>query len=142
MEAGPISARNRKRTDRQINERQSDNAEEEEEQTDETSLNQNKDYRANVITQNPVEQNQVSQSQSSQSLNVPNQLEKVDVGPALIGVQEKPKRGRGSKKAKTEGLNASVEQNQGNNAQSQTKTASKVPKTKAAPKRSKKAAEE
>ncbi|KAA6358392.1 MAG: putative reverse transcriptase, partial [Streblomastix strix] len=62
-------------------------------------------------------------------------MEKDDVGPAPVGVQEKPKKGRGSKKAKTEGLNASVEQNQGNNAQAQTKTTSKVPKTKAAPKR-------
>ncbi|KAA6374058.1 MAG: hypothetical protein EZS28_030413, partial [Streblomastix strix] len=59
-----------------------------------------------------------------------------------LELKEKPKKGRGSKKAKTEGLNASVEQNQGNNAKAQTKIASKVPKTKAAPQRSKKAAEE
>ncbi|KAA6377613.1 MAG: hypothetical protein EZS28_026862 [Streblomastix strix] len=69
-------------------------------------------------------------------------MEKDDAGPAPVRVQEKPKKGRGSKKAKTEGLNASVEQNQGNNAQDQTNTASKVPKPNVVSKRGKKAAEE
>ncbi|KAA6365320.1 MAG: hypothetical protein EZS28_039155, partial [Streblomastix strix] len=120
-----------------------DNADEEEdEQTDEAALNQNKDYRVNVISQPLVQENLGTQPQNNQGLNALSQMEKDDVGPAPVGVQEKPKKGRGSKKAKTEGLNASVEQNQGNIAQAQTKTTSKVPKTKAASKRIKKAAEE
>ncbi|KAA6363040.1 MAG: hypothetical protein EZS28_041434 [Streblomastix strix] len=69
-------------------------------------------------------------------------MEKDDAGPVPSEVQEKPKKGRGSKKAKTDGLNALVEQNQGNNAQDQTNTASKTPKPKAVSKRCKKAAEE
>ncbi|KAA6362321.1 MAG: hypothetical protein EZS28_042153 [Streblomastix strix] len=66
-------------------------------------------------------------------------MEKDDAVPAPIGVQEKPKKGRASKKAKAEGLNAPAEQNQGSNAQEQTP---KIPKTKATSKRGKKAAEE
>ncbi|KAA6360816.1 MAG: hypothetical protein EZS28_043657, partial [Streblomastix strix] len=142
-EAGSISASNRERTEPQINEGHDDNVDEEEdEQTDEAALNQNKDYRVNMNSQLPVQENLGTQPQNNQGLNALSQMEKDDVGPALVGVQEKPKKGRGSKKAKTEGLNASVEQNQGNNAQAQTKTTSKVPKTKAASKRNKKAAEE
>ncbi|KAA6388216.1 MAG: hypothetical protein EZS28_016255, partial [Streblomastix strix] len=142
-EAGSISASYRERTEPQINEGHDDNADEEEdEQTDEAALNQNKDRRVNINSQPPVQENLGTQPQNNQGLNALSQIEKDDVGPALVGVQEKPKRGRGSKKSKAEGLNASVEQNQGNNAQAQTKTTSKVPKTKAASKRSKKAAEE
>ncbi|KAA6359417.1 MAG: hypothetical protein EZS28_045057 [Streblomastix strix] len=143
-EAGSISASNRKRTEPQINEgHDNDNADEEEdEQTDEAALNQNKDYRVNVISQPLVQENLGTQSQNNQGLNAQSQMQKDDVGPAPVGVQEKPKKGKGSKKAKAEGLDASVEQNQGNIAQAQTKTTSKTPKTKAAPKRGKKAAEE
>ncbi|KAA6357580.1 MAG: hypothetical protein EZS28_046893, partial [Streblomastix strix] len=143
-EAGSISSSNRERTEPQINEgHDDDNADEEEdEQTDEAALNQNKDYRVNAISQPLVQENLGTQSQNNQGLNTLSQMEKDDAGPAPVGVQEKPKKGRGSKKAKTEGLDASVEQNQGNIAQAQTKTTSEVPKTKAAPKRSKKAAKE
>ncbi|KAA6374882.1 MAG: hypothetical protein EZS28_029592 [Streblomastix strix] len=143
-EAGSISASNRERTEPQINEgHDDDNADvEEDEQTDEAALNQNKDYRVNIISQPLVQENLGTQPQNNQGLNALSQMEKDDIGPAPVGVQEKPKKGRGSKKAKTEGLNASVEQNQGNIAQAQTKTTSKAPKTKAASKRSKKAAEE
>ncbi|KAA6363039.1 MAG: hypothetical protein EZS28_041433, partial [Streblomastix strix] len=50
MEAGSISASNRERTEPQTNESHDDNADEEEvEQTDEAALNQNKDYRVNII---------------------------------------------------------------------------------------------
>ncbi|KAA6387027.1 MAG: hypothetical protein EZS28_017449 [Streblomastix strix] len=140
VDAGSISASNRERTEPQINEGHDDNADEEqEEQTDEAALNQNKDYRVNVIAQPQVQENLSTQSQNVQGLNALNQMEKYDAGPAPVGVQEKPKIGRGSKKAKTKGLNASVDQNQGSNAQEQTP---KTPKTKAAPKRGKKTAEE
>ncbi|KAA6370549.1 MAG: hypothetical protein EZS28_033925, partial [Streblomastix strix] len=54
---------------------------------------------------------------------------------APVGVQEKPKKGKGSKKSKTEGLNVSDEQSQGSNAKAQTKTTSKLPKPKSPPKR-------
>ncbi|KAA6373100.1 MAG: hypothetical protein EZS28_031372, partial [Streblomastix strix] len=142
-EAGSISANNRERTEPQINEGHDDNADEEEdEQTDEAALNQNKDYRVNIISQPPVQENLGTQSQTVQGLIALNQMEKDDAGPAPVGVQEKPKKGRGSKKAKAGDLNTPVEQNQGKNAQDQTNTASKVPKPKAAPKRGKKAAEE
>ncbi|KAA6365589.1 MAG: hypothetical protein EZS28_038881, partial [Streblomastix strix] len=83
-----------------------------------------------------------TQSQNVQGLNALNQMEKVDASPVPVGVQEKPKKGRGSKKAKAGDLNVPVEQNQGNSAQDQTNTASKTPKLKSAPKRCKKAAEE
>ncbi|KAA6377612.1 MAG: hypothetical protein EZS28_026861 [Streblomastix strix] len=54
-EVGSISASNRKRTEPQINGGHDDNADEEEdEQTDEAALNQNKDYRVNIISQPPV----------------------------------------------------------------------------------------
>ncbi|KAA6359510.1 MAG: hypothetical protein EZS28_044963, partial [Streblomastix strix] len=120
-----------------------DNADEEEdEQTDEAALNQNKDYRVNIISLPPVQEILGTQPQNNQGLNALSQMEKYNAGPALVGVTEKPKRGKGSKKSKTEGLNYSEEQNQGNNVQTQTKTTSKVPKTKAAPKRGRKAAEE
>ncbi|KAA6375045.1 MAG: hypothetical protein EZS28_029429 [Streblomastix strix] len=135
-EAGSISASNRERTEPQINEGYDDNAnEEEDEQIDEAALNQQKDYRVNTISQAPVQENLSKQSQNIQGLNALNQMEKDDAGPAPVGVQEKPKKGKRSKKAKTEGLNASVEQNQGNNAQYQTNTASKVPRPKAVPKK-------
>ncbi|KAA6390379.1 MAG: hypothetical protein EZS28_014097, partial [Streblomastix strix] len=133
MEAGSISASNRERTKPQINEDHDDNADEEEdEQTDEAALNQNKDYRVNIISQFPVQENLGTQPQNNQDLNALNQMEKDNAGPAPVGVQERPKIGRGSNKSKTESLNASEEQNQGNNAQTQTKTTSKVPKTNAA----------
>ncbi|KAA6356894.1 MAG: hypothetical protein EZS28_047578, partial [Streblomastix strix] len=141
-EAGSISASNRERTEPQINEGHEDNSDEEEdEQTDEAALNQNKDYRVNIISKPPVQENLGTQPQNNQGLSALNQIEKDNAGPSPVGVQEKPKKGRGSKKSKTEGLNASDE-NQGHNAQVQTKTTSKVSKTKAAPKRGKKTAEE
>ncbi|KAA6354240.1 MAG: hypothetical protein EZS28_050233 [Streblomastix strix] len=142
-EAGSISASNRETTEPQINESNNDNADEEEDkQTDEAALNQNKDYRVNIISQLPVQENLGTQPQNNQGLNALNQMEKDDAGPAPVGVQEKHKKGKGSKKSKTEGLNVSDEQNQGDNAQALTKTTSKVPKPKAAPKRGRKAAEE
>ncbi|KAA6359717.1 MAG: hypothetical protein EZS28_044755, partial [Streblomastix strix] len=144
-EAGSISVSNRERTEPQINEGHDDDDdadEEEDEQTDEAALNQNKDYRVNAISQPLVQENLGTQPQNNQGLNALSQMEKDDTGPAPVGVQEKPKQRKGSKKAKTEGLDAPVEQNQGNIAQAQTKTTSKAPKTKAAPKRGKKAAEE
>ncbi|KAA6317503.1 MAG: hypothetical protein EZS28_055088, partial [Streblomastix strix] len=103
------------------------------------ALNQNKDYRVNIITQSQVQENLSTQSQNVQGSNAQSQMEKDEVVPAPIGVQGKSKRGRTSKKAKAEGMNAPAIQNQGSNAQEQT---TKTPKTKAAPKRSKKAAEE
>ncbi|KAA6403421.1 MAG: hypothetical protein EZS28_001049 [Streblomastix strix] len=143
MEAGSISASNRERTEPQINEGHDGNADEEvDEQTDEAALNQNKDYRVNVISQPPVQANLGTQSQNIQDLNALNQMEKEDAGPAPVGVQEKPKKGKGSKKLNTESLNASDEQIQGNDAQTQTQTTSKVPKPKAAPKRGRKADED
>ncbi|KAA6383277.1 MAG: hypothetical protein EZS28_021195 [Streblomastix strix] len=143
-EAGSISASNWERTEPQINEGDDDdNADEEEdEQTDEAALNQNKDYRVNINSQPPVQENLGTQSQNNQGLNALSQMEKDNLGPAPVGVQEKPKKRKGSKKSKAEDLNASDEQNQGTNAQAQAKTTSKVPKPKAAPKRSRKAADE
>ncbi|KAA6370792.1 MAG: hypothetical protein EZS28_033682, partial [Streblomastix strix] len=140
VEAGSISASNRERTEPQINEGHDDNADEEEdEQTDEAALNQNKDYRVNIITQPQVQENLSTQSQNGQGPNTQTQMEKDDVVPAPIVAQEKPKKGRQSKKAKADGLNAPAEQNQGSNAQEQTL---KTSKTKAATKKGKKAAEE
>ncbi|KAA6359785.1 MAG: hypothetical protein EZS28_044686, partial [Streblomastix strix] len=79
--AGSISASNRERAEPQINESNEDNAEQEEdEKTDESALNQNKEYRFNVNSQSTVKEN----------------LEKEDSGPAPVGVQEKPKQGKGS----------------------------------------------
>ncbi|KAA6390973.1 MAG: hypothetical protein EZS28_013502 [Streblomastix strix] len=133
MEAGLISAMNRKKTSPQINQGQNDNAEEDEEQTDEAALNQNIDYRINVIIQNSVEQNLASQSQSNQCLIAPNQMEKdVDIGFAPDGIQEKPKtRKRSKKKASAGGLHASDEPSQSFVAQVQTKyKTSTVPKPK------------
>ncbi|KAA6315761.1 MAG: hypothetical protein EZS28_055368, partial [Streblomastix strix] len=52
QEAGSISTINNERTEPQINEGHEDNADEvEDEQTDEAALNQNKDYRVNVVSQ-------------------------------------------------------------------------------------------
>ncbi|KAA6354423.1 MAG: hypothetical protein EZS28_050051 [Streblomastix strix] len=142
-EAGSISASNRERTEPQITEGHDDNADEEEdEQTDEAALNQNKDCKVNITSLPLVQESLSTQPQNNQGLSALSQKEKDDSSPAQIGVQEKPKKGRGSKKSKTEGLIASDEQSQGNNAQSQTKPISKVPKPKAAPKRGKKTAEE
>ncbi|KAA6390571.1 MAG: hypothetical protein EZS28_013903 [Streblomastix strix] len=136
VEVGLILASNMERTEPQISEGHDDNADEEEdEQTDEAALNQNKDYRVNAISQLLVQENLGTQSQDIQGLNALNQMEKDDSGPTPVGVQEKPKKGKGSKKVKTEGLNAPAEQNQGSNAQDQTNTASKVPKTKATSKK-------
>ncbi|KAA6358543.1 MAG: hypothetical protein EZS28_045930 [Streblomastix strix] len=73
--------------------KQDDNAEEKDEQTDEAALNQNKDYRFDVITQKPVEQNLVSQFQSSQgliSLILMNNDEDIVLAPH--GVQKNPKK--------------------------------------------------
>ncbi|KAA6374998.1 MAG: hypothetical protein EZS28_029475 [Streblomastix strix] len=141
-ETGSISASNRERTEPQINEGHEDNAEEEEdEQTNEAALNQNKDYRVNIISQPQILENLGIQPQNNQGLNVLSQMEKDDASPALVEVQEKPKKGRGSKKSKTEGLNASDEQSQGSNDQAQTKSTSKVPKPKVSTKKCTKKAE-
>ncbi|KAA6358388.1 MAG: hypothetical protein EZS28_046085, partial [Streblomastix strix] len=132
-EVGSIPASNREKTVRQINKDHDDKADEEEdEQTDEAALNQNKDYRVNVISQPPVQENLGSQSQNIQGLNPLNQMEKDETCPVPVGVHEKPKKVRGSKKAKAGDLIAPAEQNQGNNAQDQTNKASKTPKLKAA----------
>ncbi|KAA6359642.1 MAG: hypothetical protein EZS28_044831 [Streblomastix strix] len=118
-----------------------DNAEEEEdEQSDESSLIQNKDYRVNVILQPQVQENLGKQPQDNQGLNALNQVDKDNTGPVPIGEQEKPKKSKGSRKTKIECLNASDEPSQRNNAKTQTKTASTVPKPKAAPKRGRKKA--
>ncbi|KAA6366157.1 MAG: hypothetical protein EZS28_038316 [Streblomastix strix] len=94
LEAGSISANNRERTEPQINEGHDDNADEEEdEQTDEAALNQNKDYRVNIITQPPAQENLGTQSQNVQGSNAQSQMEKDDAVPATIGVQEKRKKG-------------------------------------------------
>ncbi|KAA6369732.1 MAG: hypothetical protein EZS28_034739, partial [Streblomastix strix] len=123
--AGLISDSNSERTDPQLNEGNEDNGKEEkDEQADEAALNLNKDYRINLISLPLV------QKESSQ-------MEKNNPGPAPNRVQEKPKKGKRSRKSKTEGLNASGEPIQGSNAQAQTKTTSKVPKPKAMPKRGK-----
>ncbi|KAA6402055.1 MAG: hypothetical protein EZS28_002420 [Streblomastix strix] len=142
-ETGSISARNTKTVNTQINIGQEDNAEEDEvEQTNEAALIRNKDQRSNVISQLLVYENLGTQPQNDQGLNALKQMKKYDTGPAPVEIKEKPKKGRGSKKAKVGDLNAPVEQNQGISAQDQTNTASKTPKPKAAPKRGKKAAEE
>ncbi|KAA6392774.1 MAG: hypothetical protein EZS28_011697 [Streblomastix strix] len=83
------------------------------------------------MSQHPVQENLGAQSQNNQGLNAISYVKNEDAGPALVGVQEEPKKGKGCKKSKTEGMNASDEQNQGSNAHAQTKTTSKVPKTKA-----------
>ncbi|KAA6403172.1 MAG: hypothetical protein EZS28_001298 [Streblomastix strix] len=135
-DAGSISANIMERTDPQINEGHEDNAEEEEdEQTYVAALIQNKDYRVNIISQPPVQENMGTQPQNDQGLNTLSQMEKDDTDPAPVGVQEKPKNGKGSKKSKTEGLNISDEQSQGCNTQAQTKTTFKLPKPKSPPKR-------
>ncbi|KAA6396006.1 MAG: hypothetical protein EZS28_008464 [Streblomastix strix] len=120
----------RERTDPQINEGQRDNAEEEKDkQTDEAALIQNKDYIAQVISYPPVQENLCTQPQNDQGLNALSQMEKDNSGPAPVGVQQKFKNGKGSRKSKAEGLSASNEQNQGSNVEAQTKTTSKVPIT-------------
>ncbi|KAA6387887.1 MAG: hypothetical protein EZS28_016582, partial [Streblomastix strix] len=68
--------------------------------------------------------------------------DKGDTSSSLVGGQAKRKQKKGSNKAKTEGMNASAEKSQDNNAQAQTKPTSKVPKTKATSNRGKKAAKE
>ncbi|KAA6399251.1 MAG: hypothetical protein EZS28_005225 [Streblomastix strix] len=132
----PTSASNKERTEPQMNECQEDNAEEEEdEQTDEAALNQNKDYRVNIISQLPVQENLGQQPQNDQGLNAMSQTEKNDIGPAQVGVQEKPKKGKVSKKTKIAGLNTSYEPSQGSNAQTQTKISLAVPQPKVTPKK-------
>ncbi|KAA6371051.1 MAG: hypothetical protein EZS28_033421, partial [Streblomastix strix] len=122
---------------KQMNEGYEDNAEEEEdEQTDDAALFQNKDYRVNLIAQPPIQENLGSLPQNNQGLNALNQMDKDNTNPAAVGIQEKPKKGKGSKQTKlTEGLIASNEQSQSSNTQIQTQTASTVPKIKAMPKR-------
>ncbi|KAA6399182.1 MAG: hypothetical protein EZS28_005289 [Streblomastix strix] len=143
MQAGSFSAINKQRTEPQINEGHYNNADEEEdEQTYEATLNQNKDCRVNIISQPPVQENLGTQSQNVQGLNALNQMEKDDACPAPVGVQEKSQKRKGSKKSKPENLIISVQYNQGNNAQDQTNTTSKISKPKAVSKRVKKAAEE
>ncbi|KAA6397312.1 MAG: hypothetical protein EZS28_007156 [Streblomastix strix] len=127
MQAGSISASIKERIKPQINQGQKDDAEEEEdEQIDEAALNQNKDYRVNIILQPQVQENLGTQPQNNQDLNTLSYKEKDNPGPAPAGVQKKPNKGRGSKKSKSEGLNASDEQSQGSNAQAQIKSTFKV----------------
>ncbi|KAA6394368.1 MAG: hypothetical protein EZS28_010108, partial [Streblomastix strix] len=134
-ETGTISVSNRERTDPQKNEGQKDNAEEEEdEQTDETALIQNNDNRVNVIQQLPVQENLRAQPLNDQGLNAMSQMDKDNTSPAPIGIQEKPKKGKGCNKTKIEGQIVSNKKSQGSNAQTQTQTASTVPKPNAAPK--------
>ncbi|KAA6390252.1 MAG: hypothetical protein EZS28_014218 [Streblomastix strix] len=57
-------------------------------------------------------------------------MEKDDAGPAPVGVWEKPEQGKGCRKSKIECLSASDGQSQSSNVQAQTKTTSKVPKSK------------
>ncbi|KAA6388650.1 MAG: hypothetical protein EZS28_015822 [Streblomastix strix] len=100
---GPIQANNRERIDPQINIGQDDTVEEEEDQQKEdAALIQNKDFRVNIISQRLVQENLSTQPQNNQGLNVLSQKEKDDSSPGQIEVQEKPKKGRGSKKSKTE----------------------------------------
>ncbi|KAA6364258.1 MAG: hypothetical protein EZS28_040216 [Streblomastix strix] len=134
-ETGSISASNREKTDRQINDSHEDNAEEEEdEQTDQAAQIKNKDYRVNIISQLQIQENLGTQPYNSQGLNAFSQMDKDNPGLALVGVQVKLKKGRGSKKSKIEGLSASNESSQGSNAQAQTKTAFAGPKPKVTPK--------
>ncbi|KAA6319964.1 MAG: hypothetical protein EZS28_054751, partial [Streblomastix strix] len=51
-----------------------------------------------------VQENLGTQPQNNQGLNALSQMEKDDLGPALVGVQEKPKSGRGIKKVKSRRL--------------------------------------
>ncbi|KAA6320709.1 MAG: hypothetical protein EZS28_054649 [Streblomastix strix] len=69
-------------------------------------------------------------------------MEKDDASPAPVGVMEKPEKEKGSRKTKTESLIASNEPSQGSKAQTQTQTASTVPKPMATTKSGRKAAEE
>ncbi|KAA6365602.1 MAG: hypothetical protein EZS28_038871 [Streblomastix strix] len=135
-EAGSISANNREKIDPQMNEGHENAEEEEEEQTDETALNQNEDYRVNINSYSIVQENLGIQSQNYQVLNTMSQMDKDNIGPAQVGVHEKPKKGKESKKIKpTEGLIVSNEPSQGSNDQIQIQTASTFPKTKATPKK-------
>ncbi|KAA6395039.1 MAG: hypothetical protein EZS28_009432 [Streblomastix strix] len=137
-EAGSIQVRNRNKIVLQINKGQEDSAEEEaDEQTEEVVLIQNIDYRVNEISQLRVQENLGSQPQIDQDLSAFSQMEKENTGLAPIRVQEKPKKGKGDRKSKTEGLNASDE-NQGCNTQIQTQTSSTVQKPKAVPKKQEK----
>ncbi|KAA6386911.1 MAG: hypothetical protein EZS28_017561, partial [Streblomastix strix] len=81
----------------------------------------NKDYRINIISLPLVQENLGTQLQNDQGINVMSQMEKDDSGPAPVGVQEKPKKGKGSRKSKTESLSASCDPSKGSNAQIQTK---------------------
>ncbi|KAA6396580.1 MAG: hypothetical protein EZS28_007893 [Streblomastix strix] len=124
-EAGSILASNRERTEPQINEGHEDIAEEEEDkQTDEAALNQNKDYRVNIISQPLVQENLGTQPQNNLGLNALSQMEKDDSSLAPTGVQEKPKQRKGNKKSKTKGLNASDKQSYCRKAHAQTKPTS------------------
>ncbi|KAA6368172.1 MAG: hypothetical protein EZS28_036302 [Streblomastix strix] len=98
---------------------QEDKAEEEEdEQTDEAAVIQNKNYRVSIISQPPLNGKRQFRPCSSWS-----------TGEAQV-------KEKGSKKSKTEGLNASDEPSQSSNAQAKTKSASKVLKHKVTSKKS------
>ncbi|KAA6380925.1 MAG: hypothetical protein EZS28_023546 [Streblomastix strix] len=87
------STANTERTESQINEVQEDSVEDVEgEQIFLFALIQNKNYRINVICQLQVYENLDIQPQSDKSLNVLSQLEKYDICPAIVWVQEKPKK--------------------------------------------------
>ncbi|KAA6403010.1 MAG: hypothetical protein EZS28_001453, partial [Streblomastix strix] len=122
-----------------------ENAEEEEEeedddeQVDEEALIQSKDYRVNINSYLPVQENLGIQPQNNQGLNTLGQMKKEKPVPAPVGVQEKLKKGKGSKNIiSTEDFNASNEPSQGNNDQTQIYTASTVPKPNVASKRGRK----
>ncbi|KAA6402928.1 MAG: hypothetical protein EZS28_001537, partial [Streblomastix strix] len=122
IEARSISASNSKRTESQMNEGHDDNAEDkEDEQTVKATLIQNKDCRVNIISQPPVQENLSLQLQNIQGFNALSQINKDNRGPAPVGVQEKPKKGKGSKsKILTKSLIAVNEPSQGSNAQTST----------------------
>ncbi|KAA6396805.1 MAG: hypothetical protein EZS28_007667 [Streblomastix strix] len=135
-ETGSISASNWERTDPQINKGQEDNTEEEEnELTDGAALIQNQNYRVNVVSQLQVQENLGTQPQNNLGLNALSQMDKDNSGPAPVGVQEKFKKRKASRKTKIERLSATNEPCKGSNAQTQTQIASTVPKPKVTPKK-------
>ncbi|KAA6380198.1 MAG: hypothetical protein EZS28_024272 [Streblomastix strix] len=128
---GSISTINKERSDPQINEDYEDNGKEKEDkQTNEAALIQNKNQRVNIISYPPVQENLGTQKQNNHGLNVLSQMDKYNPSTAQFGVQGKPKKGRGSKKTKTDCLIATNESSYGSNTQAQPKTAFAVQKPK------------
>ncbi|KAA6357028.1 MAG: hypothetical protein EZS28_047444, partial [Streblomastix strix] len=100
-EAGSISASNREKTQSKLNEGHEDNAmEEQDEQTDEAALNQKQRLQNQYNLIAPVQENLGTQLQNDQGLNAMSQTQKDDSYYAPVDAQEKPKKGRGSKKSK------------------------------------------